>query len=197
MNVGIFAHQLPPHVFTVVVLAHAEAGGAIGIALRDARIVHIGEHVRDNDRVFVLVGLQDAVGPGQSRIARGKLQHHDQIIPSVDTDHAVKILIAPSGKTSFVPGRAGITPRPKERVEIPGRRRTPRGIVLIVIVIADRHHVRNVSIEQAHRSISVLPLRGHAAAIHNISQADHQLDVLVLHVIGNPLRLRGKYLRIK
>jgi len=38
-------------------------------------------------------------------------------------------------------------------------------------------------------------LRWNGAVVHDVSQPQNELDVLVLHVVGNPLRLRLKNLR--
>ncbi len=107
---------------------------------------------------------------------------------------AIKILIASGRKVAAIPACAGIARRAKERIEIPAGSGAARRIVLVIVVVADRHHVRDFALEQAHSGIGILPLRQAASAIHNVAQSGYQFYVLVLNVIGNPLRLRGKYL---
>jgi len=81
-------------------------------------------------------------------------------------------------------------------IEVRGRGGAIRRIVLIVIMVADGHEIRNFALKLAYRVARSLPLGSYAAAVHNIADSDYSFDIQRRNVVDDPLRLGIKGLGI-
>src|SRR6185437_10180445 len=102
--------------------------------------------------------------------------------------NAIEIFIA-ALIVSFVPARPCIARRTKELVEPGCSGGSCSRLGVGVVVVADGHEIRYLPVPQVNCRIRVLPLHRIGAVVHDIAQPQHQLDVLVLHVVGDPLCL--------
>jgi len=96
-DVGIFAGQVRPYLFAIIIFAHVVVLSIVVFALGNAEIVIKPIAVHHKDDFGIRVRLDNAARPLQSRGARIKFEQHDEIALPINGDGSVEVLIAPGG----------------------------------------------------------------------------------------------------
>ena len=96
-DVGIFASEVCPYLFAIIVFAHVVVLSVIVFALGNAEIVVKAVAMHNKDDLGIRVGPDNAAGPLQSGSAWIKFEQYNEIALPINGDGSIEILIAPGG----------------------------------------------------------------------------------------------------